>query len=354
MNILIVGKFSAEHFGFHIADTLNAMDHTTVNFEPTIKEKYPKNRFSRRVHQSRHFLDSALINLASYRERRKRKLKKIFKNQAIDLTLCTHDFLYPDEIQIIKEGTKAPIALWFPDPIANFGKAFFLISSYDILFFKDPYIVRMLRDQYNKKNVFYLPECCNPRYHKSIMLSTKDIEKYSCDITTYGSPHNIRSSFFRQLIGFNYSIKIWGHQAPIWLTDKKIKALYTGEYVFNESKAKSVLCTKINLNTLLPSEIVGLNARAFEIAGIGGFQVIHWRPGLDQLFEDGKELVSFKYFSELKEILDYYLNNDSKRKMIAAEGQKRAYKDHTYQLRIKLLLDTIYGKGMGYLTDLIN
>ncbi len=173
-------------------------------------------------------------------------------------------------------------------------------------------------------------------------------KKYGCDITTYGSPHNIRTSFFVQLLNFNYNIKIWGNQPPIWLNNKELKSLYTGVYVFNESKCKAVLAAKININTLHPTEVIGLNARTFETAGIGGFQIIHWRPGLAQLFEDGKELVSFKNFDNLKTVISYYLDNENERKEIAQSGQLRAYKEHTYQLRIQLMFDTVFNNKGGY------
>lgn len=348
MNILAIGKFSADQFGFHIADTLKDMNHNVYTYDPALIIKYYKTKIFMRIHQFNHLVYDNLLMLPSVRKLMRQKLYKIITNSDIELIICTHDFLYPDEIEKIKKFSNAKIVMWFPDSIAYFAKAFFFVSDYDVLFFKDPYIVKILYEQYNKKNVFYLPECCNPKYQKSISLNNDDIAKYGCDITTYGSPHNIRSSFFRQLIDFNYSIKIWGHQPPIWLTDEKIRKLYMGEYVFNDSKVKSVLAAKINLNTLHPSEIFGLNARTFEVAGIGGFQMIHWRLGLQQLFDDGKEIVSFRNFDELIEKIDFYLSSPEERDQIAKAGSERAFSDHTYSLRLNLLLETVLGSKKGY------
>jgi spore maturation protein CgeB len=348
MNILVIGKFSAGQFGYHISDSLRDMGYQTIEFDPTLKYKYSRTTLGRRVHQLNHIIVNNLINTQYFRDRRKNRLGKILNSQIIDLTICTHDFLFPGEVDLIKAKSKSPVVFWFPDSVANFNRAFFLISNYDYLFFKDPYIVKILREQYNKSNVYYLPECCNPRFHKPVLLNTEDKEKYGCDITTYGSPHNIRTSFFIQLLSYNYNIKIWGNQPPLWMKDKEIKSLYTGVYVFNDSKSKAVLAAKININTLLPSEIFGLNARAFETAGIGGFQMIHWRPGLAQIFEDGKELVSFKIFDELKEKIDYYLTNEVERTIIAKAGKVRANKDHTYNLRIQLMLKTVFENATGF------
>ena len=344
MNILVIGKFSPDQFALHILDTLKDMGHTTFEFDPTLKYKYTHTHIGRRIHQANQIISNTLAYMQYFRERRKKKLLKIIEAKKIELTIVTHDFLYPDETELIKEKTKSPLVLWFPDPVAGFQKGFFFISEYDFLFFKDPYIIKVLAEQYNLKNIFYLPECCNPKYHKFIELSQNDIEHYGCDITTFGNPHNIRSSFFGQLPELKYSIKIWGHQPPVWLSDNKIKSLYTGEYVFNESKAKSVLAAKINLNTLLPAEIYGLNARTFEIAGIGGFQMLHWRAGLSNLFDEGKELVTFNNFEELREKIDFYIHNNGLRDEIAKAGQKRAYSDHTYKIRLACLIETVFSK----------
>lgn len=348
MNILVIGKFSPDQFGFHIADTFKDMGHDVVKFEPSLKYKHSKTIIGRRIYQTKFFVYNAVLNAGLLTSHRIKKLTKILRTKKIDLTICTHDFLFPDEIEKIKRITNAPLILWFPDAISNFNKAMFLISDYDYLFFKDTYIVKILNENYNKKNVYFLPECCDPKYHKSIILNETDKKKYGCDITTFGSPHSVRSLFFKQLLEFNYDVKIWGNQPPVWLKDKKIKSLYTGEYVFYENKAKAVLAAKININTLHPSEIMGLNSRTFEIAGIGGFQILHWRRGLSDLFEDGKEIVSFKNFDELIEKINFYLNNPEERKRIASAGQIRAYKDHTYQKRLTTIIDVVFNKGHAF------
>lgn len=341
MNVLIIGKFSEDQFGYHISDTLRDMGHITFEFDPTLPYKYSKTTVGRRIHQFNHAIYNVLLNSTSFRSRRTKKLSKIFQQKKIDLTIATHDFLYPDEVDFIKNKTKSPIVMWFPDSIAGFQKGMFFIANYDFLFFKDPYIIQILKSNYNKSNLFYLPECCNPKYHKSNTLTETDFKQFACDITTYGSPHNVRTSFFSQLLRYNYNIKIWGHPPSIWLNSKELRALYTGQYVYNETKSKAVLAAKININTLLPSEISSLNARAFEIAGIGGFQLIHWREGLKELFEDGKEIVSFNNFDELIEKINYYLNNPEERKLIAEAGQKRAYRDHTYKQRLNKILKKV-------------
>lgn len=349
MNILIIGKFSVDQFGYHISDTLKDMGNSILEFDPTLKIKYSRTMIGRRLHQLNNLVANNLTNTQYFIEKRKKRIKKLISDSKIDLTISTHDFLLPDEVVLIKEKSKSPVVMWFPDSVANFGKAFFLIADYDALFFKDPYIVKVLTEQYNLKNVYYLPECCNPKFHKPLQLTQNDMNRYGCDITTYGSPHNIRSSFFIQLSQLNYSIKIWGHQPPVWLKDDKIKSLYTGEYVFNESKAKAVLAAKINLNTLHPTEIHSLNARTFEIAAIGGFQIMHWRPTILDFFVENEEIIFFNDFDELESKISFYMNETVARKKIAINARQRANNDHTYVKRLQLMIETVFENAAGYL-----
>ena len=59
----------------------------------------------------------------------------------------------------------ARVALWFPDAVANLGRALMLMAPYDALFFKEPHLVDRLRAMLDLP-VYYLPEACNPRCHR--------------------------------------------------------------------------------------------------------------------------------------------------------------------------------------------
>ena len=118
--------------------------------------------------------------------------------------------------------------------------------------------------------------------------------------------------------------------------------------MLNQDKARAFLGARIVLNNLYYGEIWGLNVRTFEAAGIGAFQMVDWRLGLDQLFEDGKELISFRGMNDLQEKVDVWLNRSEERLAIANAGKRRAHADHTYRLRLSLLLDTLAQRTNGF------
>ncbi len=345
MNILIIGKFGSESFGLHIAETLTQLGHQTFRFEAGVKStSYNHPVFDRWFHVKNSLFEFA-SKIPAVRKIEYSKLFKIIEENKIDLIIITHDFLLPEIIDRIKSKTKAPIALWFPDHVGGFGKAMFLNAAFDYLFFKDPYIVSYVSKMLLKQ-AFYLPECCNPVYHKPVELTADELKTYSCEITTAGNLYSNREAFFKNLK--SYDVKIWGSQPPLWMNTKEIKRMIMNRYVYNEEKAKAFKAAKIVLNNLNTAEIFGINVRAFEIPACEGFQLINWKPGIEQLFTEGEEIISFSDFADLKEKIDFYLKQEELRKRIAKAGCKRAHNEHTYELRIRLMLDTIFGEEKGF------
>ena len=83
--------------------------------------------------------------------------------------------------------------------------------------------------------------------------------------------------------------------------------------------------------------------RLFETTGRGGFLLFPYIKGLEDYFEIGKELATFKfgYFGELKEKIDYYLTADKEREKIRLAGHQRTKRDHTYIKRWEEILGVI-------------
>lgn len=85
-----------------------------------------------------------------------------------------------------------------------------------------------------------------------------------------------------------------------------------------------------------------ISDRIFEITGRGGFLIMPHIEGIDDLFEDGKEIVTYEYgdFKQLEYLIDYYLEHDAERERIRKAGFERTKRDHTYANR----WDTILGE----------
>lgn len=346
MNILVVGKFYTEGFALHISETLQEMGHEVVKFQPGKKYFIIKNKLNQYISKARTLFYDIYSRFPLFEKRELYRLLKTAKGQDIHLVIVCHDFLTPHQIHELKRASKAKVILWFPDAIANFRKAMFLNGNYDALFFKDPYIVIKLKNELGLSNIYYLPEACNPKYHNLIEIESSAKSKYEADIVTAGNLHTARIEFFKNLK--KYNVKIWGNRPPHWAEVNSIEQMIMSEYVVNQEKSKAFAYSKIAVNNLHPSEVIGVNVRAFEIAATGTFQLINYRSGLHQLFEVGKEIETYKNIKELKDKINYFLVHENERKEIANRGYLRVQQDHIYEKRLELLLNTVFGKENGF------
>jgi len=345
MEILIVGQFGIESMGIHIKEALENMGHKVICCVPFRNES--NNMLKKYTFVNSIFRAIGTNMLYSTKEVRRFALKRVLSaisSHKADLIICTHDYFLPEEINKIKKDTGARIVMWYPDHIMAFGRAFFMTAGYDALFFKDPYIVKNLRDIYSM-NAYYLPEAFSRTKHAPVQYNNEDEKKYKCQIAMIGNLHSFRVPLMQCLN--KYDLKIYGIGNPWWLNIEDLKKNYTGEFLAYQEKAKAIKYSEISLNTLYFGEIEGVNVRTFEIAGAGGFQISQYKSGIASLFDINNEIVTYKTIGELYEKIDYYLSNEKERKKIATAGLKRAWRDHYYEKRLTRLINMTFKESVN-------
>ncbi len=103
------------------------------------------------------------------------------------------------------------------------------------------------------------------------------------------------------------------------------------------AKSKIAIGDTLNLGFSYPYYT---SDRLFESTGRGGFTIYPRILGLEEYFEDGKEIVFYEHgnLQDLKEKIDYYLVNDEERESIRIDGHNRAKAEHTYKQRWATIL----------------
>ncbi|PZX45758.1 spore maturation protein CgeB [Roseinatronobacter thiooxidans] len=349
MKILVIGRFFEEGIALFIAEELARMGHEVLRFDPgPIIQPYGGRlrfywgRLRREVLQTLH-----QMRTVTGREVHGPGLRKVLAAAGeVDLVFSTHDYLSPADSEAVKAQTRAPLILWYPDPVWSFKRHMFLNASYDMLFFKDPYLVHMIRSKLGKR-VYYLPECYSPHSLDPSMAEEPVDPAWATDICIAGNLYAYRVALFQQLAE-THDMKIWGLPAPLWMRTGALEPKLQNRFVAHADKARAFRGAKIVLNTLNPSEIWGTNLRTFEACGAGAFQIVDWRPGLGQLFEIGTEVEVFTDTKDLRSKIDRYLAAPEERDMIARAGHVRAARDHTYRVRLEQLLDVVDGRTSGY------
>jgi len=345
VRILISGRIYPDSFARNIAVSTVGMGHTVETVDPALVR--------RRLGYVGWILTDCIAKaLPAFEKHRQRRLVRRCEVFQPDLVLLTHGTLDPDVVRQIRRVTGAKLAAWYPDSLANLGRQYLLASDLDAWFFKDRYMVDLFRAKLGL-NAFYLPEACNPRWHRRVKLSDADRVQYGCDLTCACSLYYYRAGILETFA--DSDIKLWGGGVPFWL-NSRLRARYINQYLAELEKSKAFNAAKIVLNTMFLGEIEGVNCRLFEAAGCGAFQIADWKPGFPELFEPEREVVTFRSREELREKVDYYLAHPEERRAIADRAYARSHREHTYEHRLRKMFEMLElqkSQGTSYERTLI-
>ena len=275
--------------------------------------------------------------------------------EAVNRELLTASLSYkPDVILILKgekilgetlKKIKAKLSCviaswWFDDPFSKIlddcqNNIISCFQWIDYFFIFDSFYFQKLKN-FKKDNLFYLPLAFDPSVYRRINLNSKDYKKYKSDVSFVGSRSLVRETLLNEIV--HYDLNLWGANWDHKILKSKVKI---PRAITPETVSKIYNASKINLNINESQSVLSTNARTFEVLGAGGFLLTDYRTGLDSLFSVGEELIAYKDMEQFKSLVHYYLNHDDERKAHAELGYKRVQGEHTYENRIKQLLDTV-------------
>jgi spore maturation protein CgeB len=163
------------------------------------------------------------------------------------------------------------------------------------------------------KYVYWFPNCC-PTH----LITPLGIDK-TYDVGFCGSLFAERKSLLDELAEFSPK---------------------ADNFVIGNDMVKAINSYKIHLNLNISNDI---NFRTFETLGCKTFLLTNYTPGLEKLFEIGKEIITYSNTSDLKDKIKFYLDNPKQREEIEANGYNALIKKHTYDARVRYLLRIISG-----------
>ena len=324
--LLVGGHMYPDGCEWHILDTLRRLGCQAEFFQTQFVSSSAPRALQNAAHK--------LVNLAF------REPELLFEPRLIrtahrfepDLILVTlGNQLSPKTVKRLRAHSCAPIVCWCQDQMTTIGRQFMLGAGYDHVFVKDRYMSDLFSRMIRSTQFHYLPEACNPRVHRPLALSAEERGAHACDVMIAGTLYYYRQEILRQLSEFD--LKIWGLK-PDWL-DYRLGIPHPGREAVLDDKARAAAGARVCLNPMHFGEVDGLNCRAFEIAGCGGFQIITAVPVLSEHFRVGAEIVEFRSIDQLKELIRHYLDHPELAAEIAGRGQRRAHADHTYERRLE-------------------
>lgn len=326
MRVGIVGPSGTDCLADNIGDALIRMGHRPFQLGSAFPSRSGM-RLSKVTALSRQvlpFLD----------ERAQKGLGDRALDLGCDVVICVDLWLLPSVVRRIRQA-RIPVGFWFPDCVANLGRALMILAPYSALFFKEPHLVRHLRALQGLP-CHYLPEACNPRWHRPLVPAAA--QPY---LVLAGSMYPSRIRLLDRLIGAGIPIRLYGPGFPRWSGPSLARGVHTGTCVFREEKARVFRSAAGVLNNLHPAEVSGVNARLFEAAGSGAAVITEYRPALPDLFDIGTEVLAFDDFDQLVDQCRRVLDDAALAAKIGDAAARRAHSSHTYEHRLGSMLDIL-------------
>jgi len=212
------------------------------------------------------------------------------------------------------------------------------LKVYDFIFTSFPHFVKKFRDM--GLNSEYLKIAFEP----SILDKTgsSDLErKYDCTfIGGLTKSHTNRIKLLEKLAD-ELNIDFWGYGIEALSKNSPIRNKYHGQ-AWGIEMYRILAQSKITVNFHIDvAENYANNMRLYEATGMGAMLITDHKDNLNELFEIGKEIVSYRNIEELIDLIKYYSIHDTERESIAKTGQKKTLTKHTYFNRMKDILEIL-------------
>jgi hypothetical protein len=136
-------------------------------------------------------------------------------------------------------------------------------------------------------------------------------------------------------------IEFWGYNLDERLLTSTLARRYRGE-AWGLDMFRILAGARIVVNRHIDvAEHYANNMRLYEATGVGSLLVTDAKANLGDLFEVGREVVAYQDEDELVSAIEYYLAHEGERAAIAAAGQRRTLRDHTYAARMRDLVEIL-------------
>ena len=165
--------------------------------------------------------------------------------------------------------------------------------------------------------------------------------KYS--VSFVGSAYGQRGNFVRFLQRNGVDVQCFGHGWPAGtVASNAIPEIVRSSLISLNFSGSGIMFE--NLRPLKKQ----VKARVFEVPGMGGFLLTEWAPSLEMFYDLENEIDAFRDKKQLLERIQFYVANPAERDRRAFAAYERTRTQHTYDLRMKNLLDFVLERPWAF------
>lgn len=156
-----------------------------------------------------------------------------------------------------------------------------------------------------------------------------------------GRTQHVRSNDLVERAAARVPIDVWGYDLEERGEQSPLRRRYHGE-AWGVDMLRVLAQARIALNRHGEvAEDSANNMRLYEATGAGTLLLTDEKRNLGELFEIGREVVAYRDEDGLVDAIEHYLAHEDERAAIAAAGQRRTLCDHTYEVRMRELVDIL-------------
>jgi hypothetical protein len=139
-------------------------------------------------------------------------------------------------------------------------------------------------------------------------------------------------------------LEVWGYGGEALPEGSALGERWRGE-AWGLDMYRVLARARISLNRHIEAaEGFANNMRLYESTGVGSLLVTEAAPNLAAMFEPGREVVAYEGEDDLVAKVEHYLAHEEERREVAAAGQARTLREHTYRRRIAELADMLQAR----------
>lgn len=254
-----------------------------------------------------------------------------------------NEVIYPSTLAHIKAETGATLVYFCGTSPIVFSHANERAAArlYDLVLANDFYHGIQWQELGAPRMVCLPGSAVDPAFHHPYDLTEAERRACACDVTFVGTlyPDALYGQRVRALEALrDFELGIWSvHPVPPSLRP------YVRGSALGQQMLRVLSGATIALNVHGDFMRYGGNMRLFEIAGVGAFQIVDDLPGVREWFTPGEHLVTYADLDDLREKVAHYLAHPEERARIAAAGRAHVIARHTYDVRVRQVVEMVSG-----------
>lgn len=241
-------------------------------------------------------------------------------------------------------GQKATTALWFLDyayPVPTWLLE--LAKAHDFFF---SVCKGYLKEFPKEVKAHFLPEAYDDTIFKPVDVSEEDRMKYGSDVAFVGTDKPRPCEVLKKIVENGFNLKIWGNQVNDGWKRAGVEKHWMGyrstDPEYNKTCASSKIILGVSDRQKRESTLC-FSARVYQVLGARGFLLEERSKGIEEVFEDGGDLVLWDGEDDLLSKIGQFLKNARKRTRISEGGHGKVKKYHTFKVRVRQLLQMVMG-----------